>query len=114
MRDCVVQRCLLDLCRDAAAAPHTRVNGSGGRRGRRAGGGLRGGAHRVSGLKFGTLVDEVVEAVEVGVVSRLHEGRFAFLRRHGAPHAVGGRSAAAARAGQQGRRAARAEGEGGG
>ena len=43
----------------------------------------RGGAHVACGLKVGALGDEVLEAVEVAVASRLHEGRVAVLRRRG-------------------------------
>jgi hypothetical protein len=102
-------------CRDAAAAAHTRVE-----RRRRAGGwcleaegegprglggGWRGGAHVVCGVKLGTLGDEVLEAVEVAVVSRPHEGRPAELRRRGGGATRGERRRRGA--GQQRRRAAR-------
>ena len=100
----------------AAAAPHAvsgggegGAAGGGGRRGAEgAGGGWRGGAHIVFGLKVGALGDEVVEAVELAVPSRRHEGRESVLRK--ARRRRHTRSAAAARAGQQGA----AGGEGGG
>ena len=80
-------------CRDAAAAAHTRVE-----RRRRAGGwcleaegeGPRGLGRRLAGRrsrflspKLGTLGDEVLEAVELAVASRVQEGRPAALRRRG-------------------------------
>ena len=74
------------------------------------GGGGRGGAHVVCGLKLGTLGDEVLEAVELAFESRPHEGRPAVLRRRGGGATRGERRRRGA--GQQGRRAARAEGEG--
>eukprot|EP00964_Phaeocystis_antarctica_P072379 scaffold44241_cov30-Phaeocystis_antarctica.AAC.1 len=43
----------------------------------------QGGAHIIRGLKVGALGGEVLEAVELAVGSRLHEGRPAVLRRRG-------------------------------
>ena len=105
-------RAVWPSCAGAAAAPHA-VSGGGeggaaraaggegeGRGVKGAGGGWRGGAHIVFGLKVGALGDEVVEAVELAVPSRRHEGRESVLRK--ARRRRHTRSAAAARAGQQG------------
>ena len=50
-----------------------------------AGGGWRGGAHVVCGLKIGALGDEVLEAVELAEDNRMHEGRDAVLREGDPP-----------------------------
>ena len=42
----------------------------------------QGGAHRPCGLKVGAAGDEEVEAVELAVARRIHEGRAAVLQRH--------------------------------
>ena len=44
---------------------------------------MRDGAHIVLGIQVGALGDEVLEAVELALGSRLHEGRLAVLRRRG-------------------------------
>ena len=63
------------------------------------------------GIHVGALDDEVVDAVVSAMESRVHEGRIAVLRRRGggARHAVSG---GGERGAAQGRRVARAEGEG--
>ena len=88
-------RAVSPSCGGAAAAPHAVSDGGegvaagatggegGGRGAERAGGGWRGGAHLVCGIHVGALGDEVLEAVELAVDSRLHEGRPAVLRRRG-------------------------------
>ena len=105
----------------AAAAPHAvsgggeggaagAAGGEGGGPGAEgAGGGWRGGAHVVRGLKVGALGDEVLEAVELAVDSRLHEGRVAVLRRRGGGATRGKRRrcgrGSSAGGGRRGRRA---------
>jgi hypothetical protein len=91
-----------------------------GQRGRRAaraegegrrglGGGRRGGAHLGCGLKVGALGDEVLEAVELAVPSRPHEGRATVLRRRG-----GGATRRERRRGGRGSRGGGRRGRGGG
>ena len=63
--------------------------------------------HLVCGLKAGALGGEELDDVELAVASRPYEGRLAILRRRGATRGERWRRGA----GQQGRRAARAEGE---
>eukprot|EP00964_Phaeocystis_antarctica_P112648 scaffold76785_cov35-Phaeocystis_antarctica.AAC.1 len=60
------------------------AGGEGGGRGLEgAGGGWQSDAHLVCGIHVGALGDEVLEAVELAVGSRLREGRPAVLRRRG-------------------------------
>ena len=70
------------------------------------GGGWRGGAHVVCGLKVGTLGDEELEAVDLACSHRTHKGRPAVLcgGATAAPHAVsvGGEGGAAGAAGGEG------------
>ena len=70
------------------------------------GGGWRGGAHVVCGLKVGTLGDEELEAVDLACSHRTHKGRPAVLcgGATAAPHAVsvGGEGGAAGAAGGDG------------
>jgi hypothetical protein len=70
----------------------------------------RAAAHIALGIRVGALGDEVLEAAELAVASRLHEGRVAVLRRRGGGATRGQRRRRGA--GHRGRRAARAEGEG--
>jgi hypothetical protein len=87
------------------------ARGRGGRGAEGAGGGWRGGAHVGCGLKAGAPGDEVLEAVELAVVSRLHEGREAVLRRRGGGATRGERAGGGEGGAAAGRRAARAVGE---